>query len=210
MDRSLLIKITIFALAAAIFAYLHIQIGEIEGDGDRTGSYMVLYMIGGAVLAVLAAAFFIPVIGDKIGQFFYSAPEPVVPDEGSKARALEAQGEFEDALQAYLVLAENHPEDRLPVVEAIRIARERLEDSPRAVGIIKDALDREWEVDDAAFFLFRLAEIHELDFGDEDNAASILRQVIGIFPDTRHSANAIHKLREWNLEIGPTPGNPGV
>lgn len=201
MDRSFLIKLTIFGIAAALFSYLHIQIGEIEGDGDRVGSYMVLYMVGGAVLALLAAVFFIPVIGDKVGQYFYSAPEPVVPDAGSKARALEAQGEFEEALQAYLKLAADNPEDRLPWVEAIRIARERLEDSPRAVELIKTALDREWEVDDAAFFLFRLAEIHELDFGDEEMAASLLRQVIETFPDTRHSANAIHKLREWNLEI---------
>jgi TolA-binding protein len=51
-------------------------------------------------------------------------------------------------------------------------------------------------MNDAAFFMFRLAELHEEDKQDLATATGILQQVVDTFPDTRHAANATHRLRE--------------
>jgi TolA-binding protein len=50
-----------------------------------------------------------------------------------------------------------------------------------------------------AFLMFRLSEIYEEDFQDHDTAGAILSQIIELFPDTRHSANARTKTRQWGL-----------
>jgi TolA-binding protein len=47
--------------------------------------------------------------------------------------------------------------------------------------------------------MFRLAEIYDANLEDRMSAASILQQVIEQFPESRHSANARHKLREWGV-----------
>ena len=54
-------------------------------------------------------------------------------------------------------------------------------------------------MNDAAYFMFRLAELYDEDAHDRDSAVSILNQVMEQFPESRHSANARHKLHEWGL-----------
>jgi TolA-binding protein len=58
---------------------------------------------------------------------------------------------------------------------------------------------QEWQINDAAYLLFRLAELYEQDRHDRTTAAAIMQQVISEFPETRHSANARHKLHEWGV-----------
>lgn len=200
MERSLLVRVLIFGIALTIFILAHAHISGIEDETSQAGALMILYLLGGAILATMAAAFFIPVISDWVGQFIYSAPEEVKPDAGSKARALVAQGDYEGAIREYLNLAKENSDDRLPVVEAMRLARERLEDVPQAIQIVRGALERPWPEDDAAFFMFRLVEMHDEDLSDRATAKSILEQVIESLPETRHAANARHKLNEWEAE----------
>ena len=44
--------------------------------------------------------------------------------------------------------------------------------------------------------MFRLAELYEEVKDDTPQSVSILEQVVELFPETRHSANATHRLRE--------------
>ena len=72
-------------------------------------------------------------------------------------------------------------------------------DPAAAIQTIRHALEtHEWEVNDAAYFLFRLAELYDEVEGDRYSAVAIMNQVIEQFPGTRHSANASHKLHEWS------------
>ncbi|HEY1051370.1 MAG TPA: hypothetical protein VGE39_16475, partial [Prosthecobacter sp.] len=49
---------------------------------------------------------------------------------------------------------------------------------------------------DAAFIMFRIADVHLTHRHDFEAARDMLEQVIGNFPNTRHSANAHHKIGE--------------
>lgn len=203
MNRSLLLRLVSLLLVLLACAIAYQKTNSMDENSQLVWR-VPIFVIGGAVLSLMAVAFFLPAIGDRIGQFFYSSPEKVEPDPCSKARALVAQGDYAGAIEAYLEVARQTPGDRLPVVEAMRLAREKLHDTKQAISIVEDAVnDHDWQEEDAAYFLFRLVEMHEEDLQDRAAAATFLRHVIAYFPETRHSANATHKLREWGMEPGP-------
>ncbi|HEX2747816.1 MAG TPA: hypothetical protein VHM91_07450, partial [Verrucomicrobiales bacterium] len=54
----------------------------------------------------------------------------------------------------------------------------------------------EWPEDDKCFFLLKLADIHSTARSDFAKSREVLNQLILEFPDSRHAANAHHKLRE--------------
>ena len=88
-------------------------------------------------------------------------------------------------------------ENRFPWVEIAKIQHDNLEDPDAAIATLRDALEsHEWKVNDAAFFMFRLAELYEEDKAELTQSIGILHQVVSLFPETRHSANATHRLRE--------------
>jgi TolA-binding protein len=75
-----------------------------------------------------------------------------------------------------------------------------MEDPAAAIQTIRHALESQaWEVNDAAYFLFRLAELYDEVEGNRESAVAIMNQVIEQFPETRHSANARNKLHEWSV-----------
>ena len=51
-------------------------------------------------------------------------------------------------------------------------------------------------MNNAAFYLFRIAGIYEEEKEDMDSTVQLLQQIVELFPETRHSANATHRLRE--------------
>ena len=53
-----------------------------------------------------------------------------------------------------------------------------------------------WRENDEAFFIFRKIDIFENHLQQKEQALACLQDVIERFPQTRHSANAMHKLRE--------------
>ncbi|MEC8942508.1 MAG: tetratricopeptide repeat protein, partial [Verrucomicrobiota bacterium] len=113
------------------------------------------------------------------------------------ARVFLARGDYEAAIAAYRAVARTQPENRFPWVEIAKIQHDNLEDSDASIETLRTALEsREWRVNDMAFFMFRLAELYEVDKEDKPRAVSILEQVVELFPETRHSANATHRLRE--------------
>jgi hypothetical protein len=87
----------------------------------------------------------------------------------------------------------------MPWVEIAKIQREHLRDPQAAIETIRAAIETvSWQVNDAAYFMFRLAELYDEINGDRATATAILQQVIDLYPGTRHSANANHKLVEWS------------
>jgi tetratricopeptide (TPR) repeat protein len=115
-----------------------------------------------------------------------------------EARALLAKGDYEGAIAAFRKAAEDSPGDRMPWTEIARIQRQHLDDPQAAIGTLNEALEtKEWSDDDAAYFLFRLAELWNEDAMGREQAVGTLQRVIRDFPETRHAMNARHKLRDW-------------
>ena len=176
----------------------------IEGWGDDKMSQGGRMMIGIVILVVLAGyggiifvAYILPSFVNRMTHEMYGSTEAVENDPMHDARSLFAQGDFHGAIEAYKTVAAEQPENRFPWVEIAKIQHDNLEDPEASIKTIKDALEsHEWRVNDAAFFMFRLAELYEVDMEDQATAINILMQVADMFPETRHSANATHRLRE--------------
>lgn len=201
MSSSLVIKLASFALLSTGVYLIYQQIPE-----DRVAYKLLVFILGGLVIGIPTALIFAPALGDKLGDFFYNAPEAVKPTPGSAARAKMAQGDYEGAVEEFLKLAESEPNDRTPWVEIIRIQREKLADPEAALDSVQAALAaHEWPEDDEAFFLFRIVEISSQELNQPQTAIDALNIIVEKFPETRNSANAMHILREMEtIDKPPT------
>tara|TARA_B100000519_G_scaffold201545_1_gene217391 strand:- start:1365 stop:2081 length:717 start_codon:yes stop_codon:yes gene_type:complete len=177
---------------------------EIEGwkpEGVSMGSKVMvgiglLFAVAG-YSAIVFVAFVLPSAVNRFTHMFYGAAEELEEDPMHDARAFFAQGDFVGAIEAYRAVAAEQPENRFPWVEIAKIQHDNLEDPDAAIATLRDALEsHEWKVNDAAFFMFRLAELYEEDKAELTQSIGILHQVVSLFPETRHSANATHRLRE--------------
>ncbi|MEO0017578.1 MAG: hypothetical protein RLZZ522_861, partial [Verrucomicrobiota bacterium] len=136
----------------------------------------------------------------RVTHAVYDSAEMVEKDVMHDARSLMAQGDYDGAIAAFKEAAAQDPLNRLPWVEIAKIQKTNLEDPAAAIATIRHALESQaWEVNDAAYFLFRLAELYDEVEGNRASAVAIMNQVIEQFPETRHSANARNKLHEWEV-----------
>lgn len=163
----------------------------------------------GVLLAFLSAGFvgiffvfqILPSLAQRVTHAIYDSAEMIERDVMHDARSLMAQGDYQGAIEAFRQAAAADPLNRLPWVEITRIYKEKLDDPASAIQTVRHALEsQEWQVNDAAYLLFRLAELYDECQGNRASAISIMQQVIREFPETRHSANANHKLHSWSLE----------
>ena len=169
---------------------------EPEG-GYRDSMTLFIYILivcftGGLVVL----KWVIPVLGDRVAESFYSAPEKSEQNATQKAMALVARGEYHKALAAFGKILEETPADRFAVMESARIHQDKLGDTEAAVEVLETAVAGEWPADDKCFFLVKLADIHATQRGDFARARELLEQLIREHPESNHAANAHHKLRE--------------
>jgi tetratricopeptide (TPR) repeat protein len=179
-----------------------------SAEGDRLLSGIMLTFISAGIAGIVIVVYLLPFFAQRITHAVYDSAEMVEKDVMHDARALVAQGEYHAAIEAYKQAAKAEPLNRLPWVEIAKIYKDNLEDPHAAIETIRYALEsQEWQVNDAAYFLFRLAELYDEVMGDRESAIAILRQVVQEFPRTRHSANANTRLHEWGAdqEAAPVP-----
>lgn len=174
---------------------------EIETKtGERTYKGILLTFLTAGLIGILFVTLVLPIIAHRFTHAVYDSGEMVAKDPLHDAHSLVAQGDYEGAITAFKEAAAKDPLNRLPWVEIAKIQRTSLENPAAAIATLREALEsHEWQVNDAAYLLFRLAELYDEDHQDRTTAASIMQQVIDEFPETRHSANARHKLHEWGL-----------
>ncbi len=151
-------------------------------------------------LAVVVGFFFVLVIlpkfGDAVGTVMYSSGEEIAPDEGMKAAAKMAAGDYEGAIEEFNKLLQSKPEDVHAISEIAKTYADKLHEPEKALAFLNEKIEsQEWTPDNAAFLLFRFFDVqaHMQDF---EAARGTLENIIGTFPDTRHSANARHKITE--------------
>lgn len=181
------------------------QIHDLKADrdgrvGDRTFKGILVTMLSAGFVGVLFVLFVLPAIAHKFTHAIYDSGEMVERDPMHDAHSLLAQGNYEGAIDAFKEAAKADPLNRLPWVEIAKIQRVHFKDPDAAIATLRTALEgQEWQMNDAAYLLFRLAELYDEDRADRNTAAAIMTQVMEEFPETRHSANARHKLHDWGL-----------
>lgn len=170
-------------------------------EGMKVFQGILLAFLTAGLVGVAFVLDILPLLADRATHAVYNSAEMVEKDIMHDARSLFAQGEFEKSIAAYAKVLESQPENRFPWVEIAKIQSDYLHEPAAAIGTLRQALEnQEWEIEDAAFFMFRLVDLHDQAMGDRPGARAILQQVMEIFPDTRHSANARHKLTAWEEE----------
>jgi len=192
MNTALVIRICVVALVLLVIALLWNFIKE-AGDGVKLVMVIVLGLTGG----LLAVKFLLPWLGDLMGEAVFSSGEKVEQDHMTKAAARIAQGDYKGAIEQYEKMLEDKPDDPFPVAEIAKVYAERLHDSQAALTALEEHLQsKDWPVDDAAFIMFRIADVHLTHRHDYETSRDMLEQIIGNFPNTRHSANAHHRMSE--------------
>jgi tetratricopeptide (TPR) repeat protein len=174
---------------------------DIEGrQGEKTFSGILLAFLTAGLVGIVFVIHVLPAIAHRFTHAVYDSAEMVEKDPMHDARAKVAQGDWDGAIEAFRAAAAADPLNRLPYVEIAKIQLEQLEDPAAAVDTLRRAIEgQEWQENDAAYLMFRLAEIYDSNLEDRGSAAAIMQQVVEQFPESRHSANARHKLREWGL-----------
>jgi tetratricopeptide (TPR) repeat protein len=174
---------------------------EMSGkEGARIFNGILLTFLSAGLIGIVLVTTVLPLLADKMTHAIYDSGEEVERDVFHHARVLIAQGEWEGAIEAFRMGAQQEPLNRMPYLEIAKIQKNQLEDPLAAITTLREALEgQEWEEDNAAFLMFRLAEIYDEDAGDRKAAVAIFEQVMELFPETRHSANARTKLHEWGM-----------
>lgn len=175
---------------------------ESKADGKVMMAVALPMLLTMAYAGFLTVVYVMPAVVDRFTQEVLGSSEEVEDDPLREARAALAQGDYAEAISLFYDAYQTTPDDRFPIVEIARIQREKLGDSLAAVTTLKEALEsKDWRENDAAFFMFRIAEIFEHDLDNKEGAINILQQVCEEFPETRNSANATHKLRELGAAV---------
>jgi tetratricopeptide (TPR) repeat protein len=192
MNTTLIIRICVVTLALLVIALIWSFFKE-AGDGMKLVMVIVLGLTGG----LLAVKYVIPMLGDAMSEAVFSSGEQMEQDEMTKAAAKIAQGDYKGAIEHYEKMLEDKPDDPFPVAEIAKVHAERLRNPQAALKALEEHLQsKDWPVDDAAFIMFRIADVHLTHRHDFETARDMLEQIIANFPNTRHSANAHHRMSE--------------
>ncbi len=191
MNRTLIIRLCLIVLLLVLA-----KKGWDRVEADM-GMMLVYFICLGTVAGLLVVKYFLPWFGDAVGTAVYFSGERVGPGEGTEASAKLAHGDYEGAIAEHEKTLAEDPAQSLLVVEIAKICADKLHDPQRALQVLQKHLTaRAWPEDDAAFLRFRIVEIHLQALKDFARARTLLEQIVADYPNTRHSANAHHKLHE--------------
>jgi tetratricopeptide (TPR) repeat protein len=170
-------------------------------EGPRVMGGILLAFMSAGLVGIVFATQILPMIAQRLTNAVYDSSEEAEKHPFHDARVLMAQGEWEEAIEAFKVAAELDPLNRVPYLEIAKIQKVHLEDPEAALITLRDAIEsQEWEVDDVVYLMFRLADAYDEDLEDRGAAVLVMEQVIEMFPETRHSANAATKLLDWGMD----------
>ena len=191
MNRTFILRLCFIVLFLLIA-----KIGWDKVAGDD--GMMLVYFFGvGLILGLLIVKYVLPAFGDAVGTLVYSSGEKVQPIISRKAAAKVAQGDYEGAIAEHEKSLSEDPTQTYPIAEIAKICADLLHDPRRALNVLQKHLDaREWPEEEAAFLLFRMVDVHWHQLSEFTAARQILEKIFTLFPNTRHSANAHHKLKE--------------
>jgi len=192
-----IIHVIIFLLVAGVVAATFINTDSTDDASAVT--QLPALMLAGVYLGIMFVLYVLPAITDKATTAVLDSGELVERDPLHDARAAYARGDYEEAMAVYRSVMDDDAYNRLPWVEIAKIQHDNLKDPEASIRTLREALEaHEWPINDAAYFMGRVSEIYLDDIGDKESCVTILNQIIELFPETRHSANATQKINEIN------------
>ena len=191
----------LFAIALIWLTVVIFSEARRESKKEHTDMAKVTLYFGGVVLigglaGILVVTVVMPTVGDAIGNLFFSPNRRIEKNPHADAMSAIARGDYEAAVAGYLQAFEADPHDTLALSEMAKIECEHLGNHEAASDVLEQALQREWTPEDAAFLTSRLVEVYWKYQHKAREARALLMQIIESMPDTKHSANAQHKLQE--------------
>ena len=160
--RFLLRLFSFLVLGAALYFLFRIAQASQVGDNPDNGKLVVCYagiVLVGAGLATLVAVWFLPLIGDFVGGFFYS-PEVEERHPHASALAKVAAGDYLSAIGEYEARIEASPEDILAVHEVVHLYCDKLHEPQNAADFLQRMLEMgDWNDYQRALLFERLQEI---------------------------------------------------
>ena len=199
----ILITAAIAYLGFVLFREAHIAMA-VEPEQVNQGRVVLLF--GGLVLTALAAGgvvvvLFLPAFAEWVGNFFFNPNERAENTPHAGALAAFARGDYEKAVAEYRRCVERDETDTHAISEMAHLYCDKLDDPASAESVLEEALAKDWEHDEAVFLSNRLADVYWKHQHDARRARELLRKVVETFPNTKHSANAQHRLREIEREL---------
>ncbi len=191
MIRVLLLRLGLLlaVILLALFGWRQVR--------DDVGMTFVYFIALGTAGGFLAVKYFIPWLGDAVSTALFSSGEQVGDDPALKAAAKLAQGDYEGAIAEHEKNLAKDPTQVFPIGEIAKICADKLHDPARALHVLSSHLQaRDWPEDDAAFLRFRMVDIEIQQRHDYAAARALLEKIVLDFPDSRHRANAHHRLNE--------------
>ena len=188
-----------------IGAFIGYQLIQAYTDPSPEAIFSRLFssLAAGIFLGLIGIFYVLPALSQKAAMSMYSdSNENAEPDVLQEARALVAQGDYENAVVAYREALTIEPLNRLAWTDLAKLYAEKLEQPQLAVSALREGYDeQEWSEEDGAFLLFRISEWQLDECEDQEAGAATLSEVITTFPSTRHSANAMQQLRQLGYEV---------
>jgi len=192
-----IVHVIIFLFVAGVVAATFFNTDS--SDDASAITQLPALLLAGLYAGVMFVLYALPAITDKATTAVLDSGELVESDPLHDARAAYARGDYEEAMVVYRSVMDDDPYNRLPWVEIAKIQHDNLKDPEASVATLREALEaHEWAVNDAAYFMGRLAEVYLDDLDDQESSLSILNQIMELFPETRHSANATQKINAIN------------
>ncbi len=189
-------------LVFVVFMQARQHMATENADPTKTIVYFLVVVLLALIGGGFVAFSFIPAVGDWIGGLFFAPNEEVEKSPHADAIAKVAQGDFEGAIAEYHEAFKKDPSDTHAVLEMARLYCDRLGDPQAGAGVLESALEHEWTPDESASMCNHLADIYLNHMHDAPRARALLVQVAESMPNTKHSANAIHRMHEIDRTLG--------
>ena len=201
-----IIFVVLLVVAFVLFHQARAAWGMTDEEGAKIDPGKIILLFGGIVIvgvivAILFVTTIMPEIAEAAGNLFFNPNEQIEKNPHADAMAAVARGDYEEAIEAYRTIYENDPTDTLALSEMAKIQCEHLENPAAAAETLEEALKKEWPPESAAFLSSRLVDVYWKHQHDAPSARALLMQIIEAMPDTRHSANAMHRLQEIDKEL---------
>ena len=191
----------IVVLLADVRVQMAIQSVAEKPDYSTIIVHFVVILAAAIAVGAMFALSVLPAAADKVGSFLFNPDQEIEKPPHAKAMAKMAQGDYHGAIHEYRKVYEKDPFDTLALSEIAHIYCDKLKQCEHAAAVLEDALEREWPPEEGAFLGARLADVYWNHQNDALRARAVLIQIAENLPDSKHAANAQHKLREIDLAL---------
>lgn len=192
--------LAVAAMLAGMFYLIH-HLKALQAEGEVEMSKLVSYYVSimglGALTALVTCISLLPLLGEFAGNFVFSPNVKIERSPHADALAKLAAGEFEAAIEEYKSVVEDNPKDTHAISEVVRLYCEKLEQPESATNFLVEVLSMDdWTLPERAFLSQRMVDVCWNYQRDLVRSRALLIKIAEEMPETRESANALHRLQE--------------